>query len=41
MGTNVVRKQGLRTQLDGALIFTSQMAESTVESLINKRCKGQ
>ena len=26
---------------DAGLIFTSQMAESTVESLINKRCKGQ
>ncbi len=26
---------------DSGLIFTSQMAESTVESLINKRCKGQ
>jgi len=26
---------------DDGLIFTSQMAESTVESLINKRCKGQ
>ena len=26
---------------DLGLIFTSQMAESTVESLINKRCKGQ
>jgi hypothetical protein len=25
---------------DAGLIFTSQMAESTVESLINKRCKG-
>lgn len=28
-------------QQDFDLIFTSQMAESTVESLINKRCKGQ
>ena len=26
---------------DDGLIFTSQMAECTVESLINKRCKGQ
>lgn len=26
---------------DAGLIFTSQMAESTVESLINQRCKGQ
>jgi len=26
---------------DMGLIFTSQMAESTVESLINQRCKGQ
>ena len=26
---------------DSGLIFISQMAESTVESLINKRCKGQ
>ena len=26
---------------DEGLIFTSQMAESTVESLINQRCKGQ
>ena len=26
---------------DLGLIFTTQMAESTVESLINKRCKGQ
>lgn len=26
---------------DASLIFTSQMAESTVESLINNRCKGQ
>ena len=29
-----------KRQEDG-LIFTSQMAECTVESLINKRCKGQ
>ena len=29
-----------KKQEDG-LIFTSQMAESTVESLINQRCKGQ
>lgn len=26
---------------DAELVFTSQMAESTVESLINQRCKGQ
>jgi hypothetical protein len=26
---------------DSGLIFTSQMAESTVESLINQRCKGK
>jgi hypothetical protein len=26
---------------DAGVIFTSQMAESTVESLINQRCKGQ
>jgi hypothetical protein len=26
---------------DNGLIFTSQMAECTVENLINKRCKGQ
>lgn len=30
-----------QTRQDLGLIFTSQMAESTVESLINKRCKGQ
>ena len=30
-----------QTRQDTGLIFTSQMAESTVESLINKRCKGQ
>lgn len=29
------------TQFEPCLIFTSQMAESTVESLINQRCKGQ
>ena len=33
--TNYQKRQDL------GLIFTSQMAESTVESLINKRCKGQ
>jgi len=30
-----------QSRQDLGLIFTSQMAESTVESLINKRCKGQ
>ena len=33
--TNYQKRQDL------GLIFTSQMAESTVERLINKRCKGQ
>ena len=26
---------------NGGLVFTSNLAESTVESLINRRCKGQ
>jgi len=34
MTKNVVKQSA-------GLIFTSQMAESTVESLINQRCKGQ
>ncbi|WP_250311928.1 hypothetical protein [Rickettsia endosymbiont of Oedothorax gibbosus] len=29
------------TRKDQGLIFTSNLAESTVESLINQRCKGQ
>ena len=30
-----------RQRKKGGLVFTSNLAESTVESLINKRCKGQ
>ena len=30
-----------RTRKNNGLVFTSNLAESTVESLINRRCKGQ
>ena len=30
-----------RNRMKNGLVFTSNLAESTVESLINRRCKGQ
>lgn len=38
---NVHRIVDYRARQKNGLIFTSHMAESTVESLINRRCKGQ
>jgi transposase-like protein len=38
---NITRIVNYSERKDAGLVFTSNLAESTVESLINRRCKGQ